>query len=126
MFYIGAGGFVEDNRNNIKAIRAVVDIICCEKMAGGAEQPGFLGGCDRVFGGSEIGVGSCSYLDEDNRAIGVDHDQVKFAGFAGEIAGEGFEAFSFEELFATFFTPSAEVFAVGQQFAFFQQHTESR
>ena len=126
VFYIGAGGFIKDNRNNIEAIRAVVDIIGCEKIAGGADQPGFLGGCDRVFGGSKIGVGFCSYLDEDNRAIGVDHDEVKLACLAGKVAGEGFQAFSLEELFASFFTPSAEVFAVGQQFAFFQQHPVSR
>ena len=126
MIYFWAGGFVEDNRNNIEAIRAVVDIICCEKIAGGSEQPGFLGGCDRVFGGSEIGVGSCSYLDEYNRGVSIDHDEVELAGLAGEIACEDFEAFSFEELFASFFTPSAEVFAVGQEFAFFQQHPVSR
>lgn len=80
VIYFWAGGFVEDNRNNIEAIRAVVDIICCEKIACGAEQPGFLGGCDRIFGGSEIGVGFCSYFDEDNRAIGVDHDEVELSG----------------------------------------------
>jgi len=42
-------GFVEDNRNDIEAIRAVVNIICCEEIAGGAEKPSFLRSSDRVF-----------------------------------------------------------------------------
>lgn len=87
MFYIGAGVFVEDNRNNIEAKGAVLDIVCSEEIASGAEQSCFLGGGDRVFGGSKIGGGLCSYLDEDNRAVGIDHDEVKLACFTGEVAG---------------------------------------
>ena len=115
MVYFGFGRFVEDNRNDIEAEGAVFYIICCEEITGGAEQSGFLGLCDRIFGRGEIGAGLCSHLDEDNCSVGTDHDKVKLASLAGEVAGEGFEAFFFEELFATFFAPSAEVFAVGQQ-----------
>ncbi len=121
MVDIGFGGFVEDNRNDIEAKGAAFYIICCEEIAGGAEQSGFFGFCDRIFGRGEIGAGFCSYLDEDNSAVGIDHDQVKLAGFAGEVAGEGFEAFSFQELFAAFFAPSAEAFAVGQQLLLIQE-----
>ena len=90
MFYFGAGVFVEDNRNYIETIRAVFYIIGCEEIAGGAEQSGFLGLCYRIFGRGEIGVGFCSYLDEYNGAIGVDHDQVDFTGPAGEVASKLF------------------------------------
>ena len=54
-------------------------------------------------------------LDEDDSPVGIDHNQIDFAGFAGEVASESFEAFSFEELFAAFFAPSAEQFTVSQQ-----------
>ena len=42
VFYFGAGGFVEDNRNYIEAKGAIVYIIGCEKIAGGSEQFGFF------------------------------------------------------------------------------------
>ena len=112
MVYFGFGGFVEGNRNDIETEGAVLDIISCEEIAGGSEQSGFLGLCDRIFGRGEIGAGFCSYLDEDNSAVGINHDEVKLAGLAGEVTGEGFEAFSFQELFTAFFAPSAEAFPV--------------
>jgi hypothetical protein len=109
------GGFIEGNRNDIEAEGAVLDTISGEEIAGGAEQPCFLGLCYRILGSGVIRAGLCSYLDEDNGAVGINHDQVKLAGLTGKVAGEGFEAFSFEELFAAFFAPSAEAFPVGQQ-----------
>jgi len=90
VFYFWFGVFVEDNRNDVEAKGAVFYIISCEEIAGGSEQSGFFGSGDGIFGGGEIGVGFCSYLDEYNRGVSIDHDQVEFAGFAGEVACEGF------------------------------------
>ncbi len=67
----------------------------CKKITSGPYQSGFLGGCDRRFGRAESFVRSGSDLDEDDGPVGINHNQVDFAGLAGEVACEGFEAFSF-------------------------------
>ncbi len=66
-----------------------------KKIAGGPEQSGLLGGGDGRLGGLESFGGFGSYLDKDDRAVGVNHNQIDFAGLAGKVAGEGFEAFAF-------------------------------
>ena len=93
----------------------------CEKITGGPYQSGFLGTCDGRFGRAESFVGPGSDLDKYDGPVGIDHNQVDFAGLAGEVAREGFEAFSSEEPLGAFFTPSAEQLAVGQQLAFVQE-----
>lgn len=68
----------------------------------------FFCGCDGGFGFGEIFVGPCFYLDENDGAIGVNHDKVELAGFAGEVSYEYFQAFVFEEFLAAFFAPLSE------------------
>ncbi|GAG53117.1 unnamed protein product [marine sediment metagenome] len=114
MSYLGWGGLAEDYGNNVEAEGSVLDIVGGEKVAGGPGQSCFLWGCDDGLGGCEAFVGPGFYLDKNHRAVGVDHNKVDFTGFAGEVAGEFFEAFSFEEFFAAFFSPSAEEFSVSQ------------
>ena len=112
--YLFGAGLAEDYGDNVEAEGSVVDVVGGEKVAGGLGQSCFLWGCDDGLSGCEAFVGPGFYLDKNNRAIGVDHNKVDFTGFAGEVAGEFFEAFSFEEFFAAFFAPSAEEFSVGQ------------
>ena len=108
MSYLGWAGLAEDYGDDVEAKGSVVDFVGGEKVAGGPGQSCFLWGCDDGLGGCEGLTGPGFYLDKNNRAIGVDHNKVEFTGFAGEVAGEFFEAFSFEEFFAAFFGPSAE------------------
>ncbi len=114
MSYLGWGGLAKDYGDDVEAKGSVLDVVGGEKVAGGPGQSCFLWGCDDGLGGCEAFIGSGFYLDKNERAIGVDHNKVDFTGFAGEVAGEFFEAFSFEEFFAAFFAPSAEEFSVGQ------------
>ena len=104
----------QDDGDNVKAARAIFYVVGGEEVTGAADESDFLGGRDGVFGRSKGGIGFGPDLDEDYGAIGIDHDQVDFAGLAGKVAGEGFEAFAPEETLAAFFTPSAETLAVGQ------------
>lgn len=114
MFYCWLAGLAKHYRNDIEAKRAVLYIVGCEKKACGPKQSGFFGGRDDGFSRCEVFIGPRFYLDENDRAVGVNHNQIDFAGFAGEVAGEGFEAFAFKMLLAAFFTPSAEHFRIGQ------------
>jgi hypothetical protein len=60
-------------------------------------------------------------LDKNNIPVGSNHNKVDFAGLTGEVAREDFQAFSFEEFQAMFFTPPAKQLSVGQQFISVQQ-----
>jgi len=93
MSYLWVAGLAEDYCNNIEAEGSVLDVVSCQKVAGGSCQFGFFGSGDDGFGGREAFIGSGLYLNKDNRAIGVDHNEVEFTGFAGEVAGELFKAF---------------------------------
>ena len=95
MFYCWLAGLAEHYCNDVKTIRSVLDFVSCEKITGGSGQSGLLGGGDGRLGGLESFGGFGSYLDKDDRAIDIDHNQIDFAGFAGEVAGEPFEAFAF-------------------------------
>jgi len=121
MSYLYGAFLAEDYCNHVEAKRAVLNVVGCKKIAGGLEQSGFLGRRDGGFNRAESFVRLGSDLDKYDGAVGSYHNQVDFAGLAGEVAREGFEAFSFEEPLAAFFTPSAEQFAVGQQLAFVQE-----
>ena len=114
MFYCWLAGLAKHYRNDIKTKRAVLYVVGCEKITGGSGQSGLLGGGDGRLGGLESFGGFGSYLDKDDRAVAINHNQIDFAGFAGEVAGEGFEAFAYKMLLAAFFTPSAEQFRIGQ------------
>ncbi len=106
--YLWGAFWRQDYCNNIKTKRPVINIVRCKKIAGGPYQSGFLGECDGRLGRAESFVRPGSDLDKDDGPVGIDHNQVDFAGLAGEVAGEGFEAFSFEEPLAAFFTPSSK------------------
>jgi len=95
MFYFWLAGLAKHYRNDIKTKGSVLYVVRCEKITGGSGQSGLLGGGDGRLGGLESfgSFGSC--LDKDDRAIDIDHNQIDFAGLAGEVAGEGFEAFAF-------------------------------
>ena len=114
MFYLWAAGSVEDYRNNIKAKGAIFYILGCKKILSCPEQPGFLGRCDGRFDWSKGFIGPGSDLNKDDGLVGIDHNQVDFAGPAVEVASEFFKAFSFQKPQAVFFAPPAEQRAVGQ------------
>ena len=90
----GAGS-AEDYCNNIKAKRAIFYIMGCEKIPSSAGQLVSLGGCNNLLGRTETFVSSGLYLDKDNASIGISHNEVNFAGFAGEVARELFKASAF-------------------------------
>jgi hypothetical protein len=113
MFQFRSAFSAENYCNNIETKGTIFNIIGGEEITGGPRQLCLLCGSNRRLGRSEGLVGYCPYLDEDQSTIGVNHNEVDFAGFAGEIAGERFKAFSFEETLGAFFTPSAEAFLVG-------------
>ena len=114
MSYQRPAGSVENYCNNIKAKGAVLYIVGCKKILSSPEQPGFFRMCDGRFGWSKGFIGSGSDLNKDDGAVGINHNQVDFAGLAGEVASEFFEAFSFQKPQAVFFTPPAEQCPVGQ------------
>ncbi len=114
MFYLRGAGLAEHYRNNIKAISSVLYTMGCEKIAGGPGEFSFFRLGDNRLGRCEVFIGPGFYLNKDDRAIGGGHNKVYFAGLTGEIAGEFAESLSFEELLASFFTPSSEQFSVGQ------------
>jgi selenocysteine lyase/cysteine desulfurase len=88
-------GLANNYYDNIKAIGAIFYIMGCEKILGGPGQFGFLGGCDGRFGRAKTFVSSGPYLDKNNTSIGLGHNEVNFAGFAGEVARELFKASAF-------------------------------
>jgi hypothetical protein len=114
MSYLRAAGSVENYRNYIEAKGAVIYIVGCKKILSSPEQPGFFRMCDGRFGWSKGFIGSGSDLNKNQGAVGINHNQVDFAGLAGEVASEFFEAFPFQKPQAAFFTPPAEQCPVGQ------------
>jgi hypothetical protein len=114
MSYLRGSFLAQHYRNNIEAAGPVLYFTGCEEITGSYFEFIFFIESDNRFDGFEIFAGPGFYLDENDGAIGIDHDEVDFAGFTGEVAGEFFEAFCFEIFFAAFFAPSAEEFAVGQ------------
>ena len=90
-----ASGFAKDYGNNVKAERSIVYIIGSEKITGSPEESIFLCSCYNRFGRGKSFIGPCLYLDKNYRAIGIDHNEVDFTGFTGEVSGEFSEALSF-------------------------------
>lgn len=95
MSYLWVARLAEYYGNDIKAKGAVFYIVRGEKIACGPEQFGPLGLRDGCFGRAKGLIGFGSDLDKDNGAISIDHNKVQLAGFAGEVAGERSEAFTF-------------------------------
>jgi hypothetical protein len=103
--------------NNIEAERSIFNVVCCEKITGGAQQFRFLGVRDRCFRRHKVFlslVGSGSDLDKNDGSIGGDHNKVDFAGLAGKVTGKFFKALFLQELFAAFLSPSSEALWVGR------------
>lgn len=111
--YLRPAGLAQHNRDDIEAAGTVLDMLACEEISGGSGQSCFFDRCYGILDIGEFFIRLCSYLDKDNTAVGIDHNQVYLAGLAPKITSEDFEAFSFEEFFAAFFSPSAEQLAVG-------------
>jgi selenocysteine lyase/cysteine desulfurase len=123
MSYLGPAGLAKDYCNNVEAKGAIFYIMGCEKILGGPGQSGFLGGCDGRLGRAKTFVGSGPYLDKNNASISLSHNEVNFAGFAGEVARELFKASAYKILLAASLAPSAEQLAVGQEPASVKQPT---
>ena len=121
MSYLRAAFLAKNYRNHVEAKGAVLYVVCCKEVAGGPEHSGFLDGGDGELGRTESFIGPGLYLDKGDSPVGIDHDKVNLAGFAGKVASELFEAFAFQQPLAAFFTPSAEQLLIGQQSASVQQ-----
>ena len=97
----------ENQGNNVKTQRAVFDLVGGEEVSGGPDQTLSLGRRDRIFGGPEGFIRPRADLDEDDRPVGVHHDQVQLARPAGVVAGQRSEALFLEESFAASLAPAA-------------------
>jgi len=121
MFYLDESGWRQNYRNNIEAKGTVLYIISCKKILGGPVQFGFFRRCDNRLGRCETIISPGFHFDKNDSSIGSNHNQINLAGPAGEVAGQFFEAFSFQKPFAAFFPPSAKLLSISQQPAFVQQ-----
>ena len=74
MSYLRSAGAAQDYRDNIEAAWAVVYIVACDEITGGSFQPGFFGRCDGILDIGEFFIGPGPDLDEDDAAVGIDHD----------------------------------------------------
>ena len=90
MVNVGFHAVVERNGDNIKAVRAILDIQRREQVSGGCRHSFFLGGGNGGFNVGEVFASAGLYLDKNDRTVGSDHYNIKFAGFGRKIAGEGF------------------------------------
>jgi len=93
MSYLWSAGSAKYYGDNIKAKGTVLYIMRGQKIAGGPQQLHFFGMGDGIFGWAKAFLGFGPNLDKDDGAVGIDHDQVDFAGLAGEIASELSKAF---------------------------------
>jgi len=89
MSYLFAAISVKVNCDDVETAGAILYIILSKEIAGGFNHAGFLGKSDGRFCGCEGFIGPGFYLDKNNSAIGIGHDQVEFAGFTGKIFGKG-------------------------------------
>ena len=93
MSYLRSAGSAQHYGDNIEAKRAVLYIMCGQKITRGPQQLHFFGMGDGIFGWAKAFLGFGPDLDKNNGAVGIDHDQIDFAGLAGEIASELSKAF---------------------------------
>ena len=83
-----------------------------EEIAAGADHSSFLGEGDGGFRRAEVFIRPGLNLDENERTVRIDHNQIDLPGLAAKIAREDFEALAFEEFLAAPLAPSAEQFLV--------------
>jgi hypothetical protein len=128
-----AGFIAQYDGHDIEAQGAILDVVRCKEVAGRAVHSRFLVIRDGRFGWPELLVRAGFDLDENERSVGIDHDQIKLAGFAKEIARDCFEAFAFEKSLATFLAPPAEPPLIRQQptlgrqeFSYIESHSFGR
>jgi hypothetical protein len=121
MSYLLGAFFVQDDCYYVEAKGPVLDVVDGKKIACRPEHSGFFGFSNGRLGRTEILVRPGLDFDKDECPVSVNHNQVDFARFAGEIASEGFEALTFEEFLAAFFAPSAEQLFFRQRLAFVRQ-----
>jgi len=126
VLYFGGAFWGEDYGDDVESEGAVGYVVGGEEGLGGPEQFGFFGIGDRLFGWAEGLVGASSDLDKYDGRVGINHNEVDFAGDAGEVAGESSEALAFEKFFGAFFAPSAEGCSVGEEPASVEQHIVAR
>ena len=113
MSYLDWAGWRQNYRNNVEAKETVFYIVSCKKILGGPVQFGFFSRGNNRLGRGETIISSGFYFYKNDSSIASDHNQINFAGPAGEVSGEFFEAFSFQKPFAAFFPPSAEQSTIG-------------
>ncbi len=95
MVDFGQAGLAKHYGNDIKAEGSISYIVNCKKVSTCPEEFFFFAGRNSWFRRDESIVGSGSNFDKDDGFIVVNHNQVDFAGFAGEVPCEGFQTFIF-------------------------------
>ncbi len=115
MFDLWRAFWGQNEGYDIEAVGAGVDVVGGEEVAGGFDQAGSFGVGYGGFGGCEIFAGAGFNLDEYEGSVGVDHNEVNFAGFAGEISCESLQAAADEIFFAAFLAPFAQKGTVEQE-----------
>jgi hypothetical protein len=121
MSYLLGAFFTQHDCHHIEATRAVLDVVGGKKVACCSVHSGFFGFGNGRLGRAEILVCPGLNLDKDKRPIAVDHNQVNFTCFAGEVASERFETFALEEFLGAFFTPLAKRLLIRWRPAFVRQ-----
>ena len=116
MPYLNRAGLTENYRNNIEPARPIRYLIRRHKITCHAGQLVLFGLRDDRLHRLKILLSSGLYLDKNNGPAAVDHNQIDFPRLAGVIIRQPPEALFFKEDFAAPLTPSAEQFAVSQQF----------
>jgi len=91
--YLRSAGSAEHYRDDIKAKRTVLYFLACKKITRGPQQLHFFGMCDGFLRRAKAFVSLGSDLDKNDGAVGIDHNQVDFAGLAGKVASELSKAF---------------------------------
>jgi hypothetical protein len=80
---------VEDYCDDIETVRTVFNIVGFQKVLCGVGHFLLFVGCYKCFGGGEVFICATFYFDKNNSAAVINHNEVDFAGFAGEILCEG-------------------------------------
>jgi hypothetical protein len=84
----------------VKAVWPILNLMDGKKITCRMAHSVHLGFVNHRLGRREILVQAGLDLDENNRMVVIDHNQVDFAGVAGVVARKCLKPFSFEEFFA--------------------------
>ena len=106
---LGRAFFSQYNCHYVEAVRAVFYLMAGQKVPGRTCHSGSLGTGDGRFGRAEVLACAGLDLDESQRAVGIDHDQIDLACLTEKIASEGFETPASKELFGVSFAPAAQL-----------------